>query len=117
ELPGNANQTRSFLYIGDCIDGILKIAHSDIEEPLNLGADEPTTIGDLVEVVEVIAGVRFEHKYDVSHPEGANDRSSDNTLIQRHLSWAPGIRLREGLEKTYNWIYEEFQKVARGEAV
>jgi len=117
EIWGDGKQTRSFMYIDDCVEGILKIMHSDIEEPINLGSDELTTINGLVEMVEDIAGVEFKHKHNLSAPKGVNGRNSDNTLIKKYLDWAPGIRLREGMERTYQWIYEEYLKVNRGETV
>jgi nucleoside-diphosphate-sugar epimerase len=117
EIWGDGNQTRSFMYIDDCVEGILKITHSDVEEPINLGSDELTTINGLVEMVEEIAGVKFAHQHNLSAPKGVNGRNSDNTLIQKYLGWAPGIRLRDGMERTYHWIHEEYSKVHRGETV
>jgi nucleoside-diphosphate-sugar epimerase len=117
EIWGDGKQTRSFMYIDDCIEGILRIMHSNIEEPINLGSDELTTINGLVEMVEDIAGVELRHKHNLSAPKGVNGRNSDNTLIKKYLGWAPGIRLRDGMERTYRWIYEEYLKVHRGETV
>jgi nucleoside-diphosphate-sugar epimerase len=117
EIWGDGKQTRSFMYVDDCVEGIDKIMHSDIEEPLNLGSDDLTTINGLVEMVEDIAGVEFKHKHNLSAPKGVNGRNSDNTLIQQRLGWAPGITLREGMEQTFRWIYEEYLKVHRGETV
>jgi nucleoside-diphosphate-sugar epimerase len=105
------------MYIDDCIEGIDRIMHSDVEEPLNLGSDELTTINGLVEMVEDISGVEFKHKHNLSAPKGVNGRNSDNTLIKKRLGWAPGISLREGMERTYHWIHEEYLKVHRGETV
>jgi nucleoside-diphosphate-sugar epimerase len=117
EIWGDGKQTRSFMYIDDCIEGILKITHSDVLEPLNLGSDELTTINGLVDMVEEIAGVSLQHKHNLSAPKGVNGRNSDNTLIKKHLGWAPGVRLRDGMEKTYRWIHEEYQKAHRGVTV
>lgn len=117
EIWGDGKQTRSFMYIDDCVEGILKITHSDVMEPVNLGSDELTTINGLVEMVEDIAGVELKHRHNLSAPKGVNGRNSDNTLIKKLLGWAPGIRLREGMELTYRWIHEEYQKVHRGETV
>jgi nucleoside-diphosphate-sugar epimerase len=83
---------------------------SDILEPINLGSDELVTINGLVDLVENIAGVKLKRNYDLSAPKGVNGRNSDNTKIQEYLGWAPGIKLREGMKKTYDWIYDEFQK-------
>jgi nucleoside-diphosphate-sugar epimerase len=80
---------------------------SDVEEPLNLGSDELVTIDDLVTIVEGIAGVRLDRDYDLSAPQGVRGRNSDNELIQERLGWAPAISLREGLERTYRWVYEQ----------
>ncbi len=107
EIWGSGKQTRSFMYIDDCLKGTQLILASDIEEPLNLGSAECVTINQLVDIVEEIAGIRLERKYDLSAPKGVNGRNSDNTLITRRLGWAPGISLREGMEKTYRWIYDE----------
>jgi GDP-D-mannose 3',5'-epimerase len=105
------------MYIDDCVEGILKITHSDVEEAINLGSDELTTINGLVEMVEEIGGVKFAHKHNLNAPKGVNGRNSDNTLINQYLAWEPGIRLRDGMERTYRWINEEYQKVHRGETV
>ena len=94
-----------------------KITHSDIDEPINLGSDELTTINGLVDMVEDIAGVKLKHKHNLTAPKGVNGRNSDNTLIKKYLGWAPGIRLRDGMERTYRWIHEEYHKVHRGETV
>jgi GDP-D-mannose 3',5'-epimerase len=110
EIWGDGRQTRSFMYIDDCVEGILRIMHSNIEEPINLGSDELTTINGLVEMVEDIAGVEFKHRHNLSAPKGVNGRNSDNTLITKYLNWAPGIRLRDGMERTYNWIRSEYLK-------
>ena len=115
EIWGDGQQTRSFMYIDDCIDGIRRIMRSDVVEPLNLGSDELTTINGLAEMVEDIAGVELKHRHNLSAPKGVNGRNSDNTLITKYLGWAPSIRLRDGMERTYRWIYEEYLKVHRGE--
>ena len=81
-------------------------------EPLNLGSDESVTINQLVDLVEDIAGIKLKRTYDLSAPKGVNGRNSDNTLIMERLGWAPGISLRDGMEKTYRWIYDEI--VAQG---
>ncbi len=107
EIWGTGTQTRSFMYIDDCLKGTQMILGSDIEEPLNLGSDESVTINQLVDIVEEIAGITLKRHYDLSAPKGVNGRNSDNTLILQRLGWAPGIRLREGMEKTYRWIYDE----------
>jgi GDP-D-mannose 3', 5'-epimerase len=114
EIWGDGNQTRSFTYIDDCLDGIDRIMHSRIEEPLNLGSSELVTINGLVDLVEDIAGVKLARKYNLGAPKGVNGRNSDNTRIKQLLGWEPGTRLRDGLEKTYAWIHDEY--VARSKA-
>jgi nucleoside-diphosphate-sugar epimerase len=114
EIWGDGKQTRSFMYIDDCVEGVCKIMDSEIEEPINLGSDELTTINGLVEMVEDIAGVKLKHEHNLKAPKGVNGRNSDNTLIKKYLGWAPGIRLRDGMERTYRWINEEYLKVHRG---
>jgi len=108
EIWGDGKQTRSFMYIDDCIDGILKITDSDILEPINLGSDEVTTINGLVDIVENIADVKLKRNHNLDAPKGVNGRNSDNTLIQELLGWAPGITLRDGMAKTYEWIHAEY---------
>jgi len=110
EIWGDGKQTRSFMYIDDCIHGIRAIMDSDILEPINLGSDELTTIVGLADMVEEIAGVKLEHDHNLSAPKGVNGRNSDNTLIQKHLGWAPGIKLRDGMARTYQWIDGEYKK-------
>lgn len=108
EIWGDGNQTRSFTYIDDCIHGIDRITHSAIEEPINLGSSELVTINGLVDLVEDIAGIQLERRYNRSAPKGVNGRNSDNTKIRAYLGWEPSTRLRDGLEKTYAWIYDEY---------
>ncbi|HVX09714.1 MAG TPA: NAD-dependent epimerase/dehydratase family protein [Pirellulales bacterium] len=108
EIWGDGHQTRSFMYIDDCLSGIKRIMASEIEEPINLGSSELVSINGLSDLVEEIAGVRFERKYNLSAPKGVNGRNSDNTKIQQYLGWQPSTRLRDGLEKTYAWIYDEY---------
>ena len=110
EIWGDGHQTRSFMYIDDCLKGTQAILASDILEPINLGSSELVTINKLVDIVEEIAGLKLKCKYDLKAPKGVNGRNSDNTLIQKYLNWEPGIRLREGLEKTYRWIYDKISK-------
>ncbi|NQU87213.1 MAG: NAD-dependent epimerase/dehydratase family protein [Mariniphaga sp.] len=107
---GDGEQTRSFMYIDDCIEGILKIMYSDIIEPLNLGSDEMVSINRLVDIVENIAGYKLKRTYDLNAPKGVRGRNSENTLIKHYLNWAPSISLELGMEKTYNWIKEEMTK-------
>jgi nucleoside-diphosphate-sugar epimerase len=115
EIWGSGVQTRSFMYADDCIKGIQLIMDSDILEPINLGSTEAVSINQLVDMVEDIAGIKLKRKYDLSAPKGVNGRNSENTLIKRHLSWEPDTALRVGMEKTYAWIYEQYQARERGD--
>jgi nucleoside-diphosphate-sugar epimerase len=108
EIWGNGSQTRSFMFIDDCIKGVRMIMDSGIEEPINLGSSEMVSINQLVDLVEEIAGIKLERKYNLGAPKGVAGRNSDTTLIQRYLGWEPNIPLRTGLEKTYAWIYDQY---------
>src|SRR3974390_191807 len=116
EIWGSGVQTRSFMFIDDCTLGIRKITDSNILEPINLGSSEAVTINQLVDMAEDIAGIKLKRNYDLSAPKGVNGRNSDNTLIQKYLNWEPNKPLRGGLEKTYRWIYDQYQARERGEA-
>ena len=107
EIWGDGEQTRSFMYIDDCIEGTIKLAGSDIVEPLNIGSDELVSINRLVDIVEKIAGVKLKRRYKLDAPKGVRGRNSDNTLIKKLMGWAPSIRLEDGMAKTYKWIYDE----------
>jgi nucleoside-diphosphate-sugar epimerase len=107
EIWGDGHQTRSFTWIDDCVHGTVRLIESEIVEPLNIGSSELVTINQLVDIVEAIAGVRLVRRYDVSAPKGVNGRNSDNTRILTLLGWEPSTRLRDGLETTYRWIYDE----------
>jgi len=104
---GDGHQTRSFMYIDDCIKGIVDITYSNIEEPINLGSSEMVSINQLVDIVEDIAGHKLERKYDPDAPKGVRGRNSDNTLIRQYLNWEPSIPLKTGMKKTYEWIREQ----------
>ena len=104
---GDGNQTRSFMYIDDCIKGICDIMYSNIEEPINLGSAEMVSINQLVDYVEEIANHKLYRKYDLDAPKGVRGRNSDNTLIKQYLGWEPSIPLKDGLKRTYNWIKEQ----------
>jgi GDP-D-mannose 3',5'-epimerase len=116
EIWGSGNQTRSFMFIDDCSEGIQKIMGSDILEPINLGSSEAVTINQLVDITEAIAGIKLKRNYDLSAPKGVNGRNSDNTLIKKYLGWEPSTPLRAGMEKTYRWIYDQYRAREGGEA-
>jgi nucleoside-diphosphate-sugar epimerase len=105
---GDGTRTRSFMYIDDCIEGVRKIMDSGILEPINLGSSEMVSINQLVDIVEDIAQVKLKRIYDLDAPKGVMGRNSDNTLIKKYLGWEPDIPLRQGLEKTYAWIYDQY---------
>ena len=107
EIWGDGHQTRSFMYVDDCTKGTQMFLESEVLDPLNLGSDELVSINQLVDLVEDIAGVKLERKYNLSAPKGVNGRNSDNTRILAELGWEPSIRLREGLAKTFAWIESE----------
>ena len=107
EIWGDGEQTRSFMYIDDCLLGTQKLLHSDVDEPLNVGSDEMVTINQLVDTVEQIAGVRLKRTYKLDAPKGVRGRNSDNALIKAKLGWAPNIPLSVGMERTYRWIYDQ----------
>jgi GDP-D-mannose 3', 5'-epimerase len=113
DIWSTGEQTRSFMYIDDCLHGTQAIMGSDITDPLNLGSSELVSINQLVDIVEDIAGVKLKRTYDLSAPKGVNGRNSDNTEIRRQLAWEPSIALRDGLERTYAWIHDEFMKKHR----
>jgi GDP-D-mannose 3',5'-epimerase len=103
----DGEQTRSFMYIDDCTEGTIRLAESDIIEPLNIGSDELVSINRLVDIVEQIAGVTLKRSYKLDAPKGVRGRNSDNTLIKQQMTWAPSVRLEDGMEKTYRWIHDE----------
>jgi GDP-D-mannose 3', 5'-epimerase len=104
DIWGDGKQTRSFMYIDDCVEGILKIMYSEIKEPINLGSSERVSIDTLSEMIQAIAGVKLKHEYDLRAPKGVRGRNSENTRIKEYLGWEPSITLKDGLAKTYAWI-------------
>jgi nucleoside-diphosphate-sugar epimerase len=116
EIWGDGMQTRSFMYITDCLKGTLAITDSDILEPINLGSSELVTINQLVEIVEGIAGLTVKRRYKLDAPKGVNGRNSDNARIQHHLGWEPSVTLRDGLEQTYRWIHDQMKSTNPAEA-
>jgi GDP-D-mannose 3', 5'-epimerase len=113
EIWGDGHQTRSFMYIDDCLKGTQMLMHSDVIEPLNLGSNELVSINQLVDIVEGIAGVKLKRSYNLKAPKGVAGRNSDNTLIKKYFNWEPGTRLKDGLAKTYAWIYDEIKRNAK----
>jgi nucleoside-diphosphate-sugar epimerase len=116
EIWGDGEQTRSFMYIDDCVRGTQMLLHSDAEEPLNVGSDELVTINQLVDLVEEIAGMKLKRRYNLDAPKGVRGRNSDNTLIRAVLGWSPSTPLRTGMEQTYRWIYDQAKARQEGRA-
>jgi GDP-D-mannose 3', 5'-epimerase len=107
EIWGDGRQTRSFQYIDDCVRGTRMIMAGDVTEPLNLGSSELVTINQLVDIVEEIAGVKLRRTYKLDAPKGVNGRNSDNTKIREHFGWEPSVRIRDGMERLYQWVYDQ----------
>jgi len=113
EVWGDGKQTRSFMHVGDCVEGIYRIMRSDYPRPLNLGTDELVSVNQLVDMVAEIAGKRIVKRYDLSKPQGVRGRNSDNSRLRQVLGWEPQIMLREGLVPTYQWIESELRTAGR----
>jgi len=106
EIWGDGKQTRSFMYVDDCIEGIYRIMRSDYSAPLNLGTDELVSIDELVDIISKIAGKSLVKRHDTSRPQGVRGRNSDNSRLRKVLGWEPSTSLRQGLIPTYRWIKE-----------
>jgi len=119
DIWGDGDQTRSFMYIDDCVKGIDLIMHSDdlIATPINLGSSELVSINTLVSMIEEIAGVKLERTYDLNAPQGVAGRNSDNTFIKQVLDWEPDTPLQDGLKKTYAWIKQQYADRKAGKYV
>jgi nucleoside-diphosphate-sugar epimerase len=109
EIWGDGEQTRSFCYIDDCLEGIYRLMKSNYHEPLNLGQDRMVTINELARMVSEIANVKIKIKH-IDGPQGVRGRNSDNTLLKKTLKWEPKISLEKGLAKTYEWIEKQVQE-------
>jgi GDP-D-mannose 3',5'-epimerase len=110
---GDGQQTRSFCYIADCVEGVRRIMESGDTRRLNLGSKELVTVDELVDMVCEIAGKNLQKDHDLSRPQGVRGRNSDNTLLRSVLDWEPPTRLQEGLTSTYRWIWGQLAKVDR----
>ncbi len=117
EVWGDGEQTRSFCYIDDCIEGLLRIMESGYTKPINLGTDELITINDLVDAVCSAAGKHLLRDHDLTKPQGVRGRNSDNTLLKEVIGWQPAITIQEGIKYTYDWVAGEIarRKVTAGE--
>jgi len=107
EVWGDGQQTRSFTYIDDCLEGTLRLTASDVGDPLNVGSDQLVTVNQLVDIVESIAGITLDRTYKLDAPQGVRGRNSDNTRIRAELGWAPSISLEDGLAATYAWVHDQ----------
>jgi GDP-D-mannose 3',5'-epimerase len=110
EIWGDGEQTRSFMYIDDCVRGSQMILNGDCHEPVNLGSSELVSINQLVDIVEKLAGITCERKYQLDAPQGVRGRNSDNTQILRTYGWEPSIQLVDGLAETYRWIHDQAKR-------
>jgi len=113
EIWGDGKQTRSFLYIDDCLEGIYRLMQSDYPHPLNLGSDRMVTIDELVDIIAEIAGKQIRKRHDLSKPQGVRGRNSDNTKMREVLGWEPQVPLEKGLTHTYRWIEEQLRKAGQ----
>src|SRR5947209_6720820 len=113
EVWGDGEQTRSYCYIDDCVEGIYRLMHSDHQEPLNLGQDRMISINELVDIVAGVAGKRIGKDYDLTKPQGVRGRNSDNTRLREVLGWEPQVTLEEGLATTYCWIAGQLEQAGR----
>src|ERR1039458_1598086 len=113
EVWGDGEQTRSFMYVDDCVEGLIRIMASDCRDALNLGTDELVTIDQLADLVADIAVKRITKRHNVQGPQGVRGRNSDNSRLRKELGWEPSIFLRQGLEHTYPWIEQELVKASR----
>jgi nucleoside-diphosphate-sugar epimerase len=109
EVWGDGEQTRSYCYVDDCVEGIYRLMESGHREPLNLGQDRMITINQLVDIVARIAGKRVRKRYDLTAPQGVRGRNSDNTRLRKVLGWEPVVSLEEGLRRTYRWIEAQLE--------
>jgi len=113
EIWGDGKQTRSFMYVDDCVEGLVRIMASDYHDALNLGTDELVTINQLVDLVSEVAGKHLSKRHNLTGPQGVRGRNSDNSRLRQVLGWEPSMTLRSGLKKTYPWIEQELRKAGR----
>ena len=112
EIWGDGKQTRSFLYVDECVEGVRRLMESDFTGPVNIGSEEMVTINRLAEMVMEIAGKKLSIRH-IPGPLGVRGRNSDNHMIRERLGWAPSRPLREGLEKTYGWIAQQVEAAVK----
>ena len=110
DVWGDGEQTRSFLYIEDCVEATLNFFDSEFHGPINIGSEEKVSINQMIDKIEVISNKKVNRNYQLDKPKGVRGRNSDNTLIRKQLGWNPKYDLHKGLEKTYQWIFSEIKK-------
>lgn len=115
EVWGDGKQTRSFMHVDDCVEGLRRIMASDCAEPLNLGRDEMVSINRFVDMIAEVAGKNLDKDHDLSKPQGVRGRNSDNSRLRDLLQWEPEIDLRDGISETYRWIWSELDEQGRAE--
>ena len=113
EVWGDGNQTRSYCYIDDCVEGIFRLMQSDHHDPLNLGQDRLISVNQLVDMVAQIAGKTIHRRHDLTKPQGVRGRNSDNTRLRQVLGWEPSVSLEEGLTRTYRFIVSELRRTGK----
>ena len=113
EVWGDGQQTRSYCYVADCVEGIYRLMRSDYRAPLNLGTDRLVTINELVDIVANIAGKTIHKRHDLTKPQGVRGRNSDNSRLRQVLGWEPTVSLETGLARTYLWIAAELARAGR----
>jgi GDP-D-mannose 3', 5'-epimerase len=109
---GDGEQTRSFTYVDDAVEGTLRLMRSDVRVPLNVGSGELVTINQVLDLLETYSGITLQRHYDLGAPQGVRGRNSDNTLIKRYLEWEPMTPLSVGLERTYRWVYDQAKLIS-----
>jgi len=117
EIWGDGLQTRSFMHVDDCVEGLLRLMKSSYHEPLNLGTDELVTIDGLVDMISAVAGKKLVKVHDLSKPQGVRGRNSDNSRLRQVLGWEPSIDLKTGLVPTYKWIEAEVKRARAAQPV
>jgi nucleoside-diphosphate-sugar epimerase len=116
EVWGDGEQTRSFMFVDDCVHGTRMLMSSDVDVPINIGSSELVSINGLIDIISDIAGIEVDRVHDLSAPQGVRGRNSDNTLILDRLGWEPSTTLRSGLEVTYAWVLDQVKSVASAAA-
>ena len=113
EVWGDGLQTRSYCFVSDCVEGILRLMRSDYPQPLNIGDDRLVTINELVDIVARLAGKRIRRRHDLTQAQGVRGRNSDNTRCEEVLGWRPRVSLEQGMAQTYVWIEEQLRQAGR----